>query len=320
MTDFSTANIHCSSIGNIMGKVKKETNKAKSEKALAKAAEHEEKFNALKDHLKEMKTGLNIKTAIASWKEKAEILANTPDVDELSKGAKSHLKRVYGYLKYGKWCASQDKGTKYTNKGNLAEGDSIKLISLLQGQEYVKNEERVQNEYLTGIPDVFVGESIYKAEYVVDLKTSWDIESYLDNLGKPLSSQYWWQIQGYLALTGAKLGEVSYCLVDTPESIINDEKYKLMKRLNCVTDEDPLFVRKAAELTNNLTFSDIPAKDRRLRFFVERDEDAIQKIYRKVEECRKYLAEIEALHMQGEFLALDPTIYQEESDESEEDS
>jgi hypothetical protein len=184
---------------------------------------------------------------------------------------------------------------------------------------YIKNEERIVNGFLTGIPDVFVGESIYKAQYIIDVKSSWDIESYLINLGRPLYSNYWWQIQGYLAITGALVGEVAYCLVNTPQSLINNEVYRLKERMDVVTDEDPAFKIKEKELINNLMFDDIPENDRVLRFLVERDDEAIAKIYKKVEMCREYMIEIEQLHKQGVFLAVQPDT-EEESEENNDDS
>jgi hypothetical protein len=318
MTDFSKTNIHCSSISAIMSNGKGgKSNKEKWETAKDKLYSWQSKYYALDDKKQSQAVGKNMMAKIEKYTQEVADLDKIKDIEMLSDGAKSHLKKVYGYAKYGKWCAASDKGTKYTNKGNLAEVESINLVSRLQGMNYIKNEERISNGYLTGIPDIFVGESIYKAKYIIDVKTSWDIETFLDNLGKPLNSAYWWQIQGYLAITGAELGEVSYCLVDTPQSLINTERYKLLDRLNVLTEDDPLYIEKEKELINNLTFGDMPEKERRLRFLVERDDDAINKIYSKVELCRQYLSEIEEMHLIGEFLAKEP-VQEEEKEQSEE--
>jgi hypothetical protein len=316
MTDFSKTNIHCSSIGLIMSNGRGKTNLEKWQSCIESMILWEGKYNGYDEKKKGQATGLAALKKTQDWKAKAAELEPDKDINPLSIGAKSHLKKIYGYEKYGKWSALSDKGTKFTNKGTLAEIDSIRLISELQGINYQKNEERVQNEFLTGIPDVFVGKSIYEAEYIIDIKSSWDIQTFLDTLGKPLYNLYWWQIQGYLAITGAKIGEVSYCLVDTPTSILNGERRRLLERMDAVTEEDPAFLAKDQELINNMTFGDMPKKDRRIRFLVERDEEAIQKIYSKVTEARKYLQEIEELHQIGEFLAKEPS--KEEPDEENE--
>ncbi len=306
MTDFSKTNIHCSSISNIISDGQGMTPKQKWEKSVEFLNYWQEKYDAIDVSKRHLKTSLKAVERIEFHKKNTALLEIFKDNEPLSTGAMSHLKKVYGYAKYGKWSASVDKGTKYTNKGTLAEQASIDLICRLAEMRLSKNEIRVQNEYLTGIPDLFYGESIYQAEYIIDVKTSWDIETFLDVLGKPLDTGYWWQIQGYMALTGAKLGEVSYCLVNTPESILNHEKYKLKNRMDSVTEEAPEFKEAANKLVNNMTFDDMPETDRRLRFIVERDDAAIEKVYRKVIECRKYLTEIEQLHQQGTFLAKEP--------------
>jgi hypothetical protein len=319
MTDFSKTNIHCSSIGHIMGTGKGKTNMQKWEYSYAKQIELESKYKQMEDRLKDMKSGQKLQQSITDWKAKTEILELVKNDTPLSTTAKSHLKKLYGYQKYGKWCAASDRGTKYTNKGTIAENDSLALLSKVKGVNLVKNEERVNNDFLTGIPDAFIGETIQKAGYIIDVKTSWDIETFLINLGRPLYSLYWWQIQGYLAITGAEVGEVAYCLVNTPQSLINNEVYKLKDRMDVVTDQDPAFLLKEKELINNLMFDDIPESDRVIRFLVERDDEAIQKVYDRVSKCREYLAEVEELHKEGIFLAKEPD-QTEEIEENNQDS
>lgn len=304
MTDFSKTNIHCSSIGNIMsnGRLKK-TPMEIWEYCSNKLSDYTIKFSLLDEKKQTQAGGKKIQGYIEKWTEKVTKWDLLKDQEILSVGAKSHLKKVYAYAKYGKWSASMDKGTKETNKGILAEQDSINLICLLEDKNLQKNEERISNEFLTGIPDLFMGENVTVAQYIIDVKTSWDIETFLNTLGKPLNTAYWWQIQGYMAITGAKLGEVSYCLVNTPESLLNHERYKLKERMDIVTDEDPEYRLEEMKLINNMKFDDIPEKERRIRFLVERDDEAIEKIYKKVLKCREYLSEIEELHLQGTFLA-----------------
>lgn len=299
--DFSSALMHCSTIAYFMVAGKEKTPRQLWEDACESRNEWHVKYAALDERKKGMATGANMLKKIAIWDEKVAILEINKDDEPLSKTAKSYLKRYYAYLKYGKWSASLDKGNKYVNKGKLGEKASIDLISFLDDRPYYKNPERFDDEYLTGEPDVidFRPDGVY----IIDVKTSWDIETFMDCLGKDLSSLYWWQIQGYFALTDAKQGEVSYCLVDTPEPVLKGEKYGLMRRMDVATDENPEY--KAAEkiLVNNMTFGDMPPTHRRIKFTVERDEDAIARIYKRVIKCREYLEEIQTLHQIGTFAA-----------------
>ena len=138
--------------------------------------------------------------------------------------------------------------------------------------------------------------------YIYDAKTSWDVETFFDNLDKDLNPLYWWQIQGYMALTGCDFSEVSYCLVNTPEVLLEGEKYALLKRFDVVSEEDPTFKKAYSELLNNMTFDDMPIEARRLKFTVERDEEAIQRIYKRIKKCREYIFRLQEQHKYFEYL------------------
>lgn len=301
--DFSNALMHCSIIGFFMCEGVTKSPKQIYEETVQKRDEWQTKYNVLTERLQGMKKGQTMLVKIDALNEKIAELEPTKNDEPLPQTAKSYLKKYYAYLKYGKWSAGLDKGNKYTNKGKLAEEDSITLLSRLDKIFLQKNEIRLENEFLTGIPDIFIGEDIFNAEYLYDVKTSWDIETFFDNLDKDLNSLYWWQMQGYMALTNCKRAEVSYCLVNTPETLLQGEKFNLLSRFDVISEEDPSFKKAYGELLNNMTFDDMPIEARRLRFVVERDEEAIQKIYKRVEMCREYLAKLQKLHAKGTFEA-----------------
>lgn len=303
MMDFSNALMHCSIIGYFMCEGVNKTPKQIYEEAVAKRDEWRTKYNALTERLQGMANGKKMLAKIDAWNEKIAELEPTKNDEPLSQTAKSYLKKYYAYLKYGKWSAALDKGNKYTNKGKLAEEDSITLLSRLDKIFLQKNEERLENEFLTGIPDILVRDNELRVIYIYDAKTSWDVETFFDNLDKDLNPLYWWQLQGYMALTGCKVSEVSYCLVNTPEVLLEGEKFNLLRRFDVVSEEDVSFKKAYSELLNNMTFDDMPIQERRLKFTVERDEEAIQKIYKRVQMCREYLARLQELHAKGTFEA-----------------
>jgi hypothetical protein len=100
-----------------------------------------------------------------------------------------------------------------------------------------------------------------------------------------------------MALSGANTAYIAYCLVDTPQSIIEGEKYRLLKAMDVVSEEDPDFKEAATRIELNMTFSDIPKEERVLIFRVERSETIISKIYERVEKAREFLAEFEEMHL-----------------------
>lgn len=298
--DFSNSLMHCSTIAYFMQPGREKTPKQKWEEAVEDLQVADSKYNNLEEKKKNQAPGQKLLKKICDLKVLVAELAKNKDEDPLSKSAKGYLKRYYGYLKYGKWSASLDKGNKYTNKGKLGEPAAIELVSFLDNKLLQKNQTRFDNEFLTGEPDIIDNSGEL---YLYDVKTSWDIETFTENLGKDLNPLYWWQIQGYMALTGAKSGEVSYCLVNTPESILEQEKYNLWRRMDVATQENPEYKQAEILLVNNMSFDDIPPQERRLKFIVERDEEAIQAIYRRVPKCREYMAELHELHMKGVFMA-----------------
>lgn len=298
--DFSKALVRCSAIAPIMT-VNDRSPKVKYEALSLVHAEEMVKYEEMGERKQGMANGLKKAAKIAGLEHEIGKLEPHKTEDPLAPGAKSFLKRLYGELKYGKQSYKKEIGTKYTTKGKMVEQQSLELIGFLDGQNYVKNEIRLTNEFISGVPDSHIGESIYNAIYVPDVKSSWDLETFLENLGKPLNRQYWWQLQGYFGLTHALGGEVSYCLINTPPSIIEQERMNLAKRMDVVTDEDPAFKEAEAILINNLTFDDMSQRERRLKFEVNRDDAAIQNVYDKVPQCREYLSEIQELHLSGFF-------------------
>jgi hypothetical protein len=273
------------------------TPKQQYEDAVATLSDMVAKYDALEQRLKDMKSGQSLLAKIVSLEKKVADLKVHRNDEPLSQTAKSYLAKVYAEVKYGKRSMQQLKGNKYTEKGKLVEEDGIDLVCLLDRRMLRKNDVRLTNEFLTGEPDLYLGEDIRNAEYVIDIKCPWDVETFFGNLGSPLNSDYFWQMQGYFALTNAPEGEVSYTLVSAPVDLILEEKRKLFYKLGVVTEEDPEFQRQFRELINNMTFEEMPPEHRRLKFPVQRDQALIEKVYGKVEQCRVYLSELERMHL-----------------------
>jgi hypothetical protein len=210
------------------------------------------------------------------------------DAGELSKTAKTALIGTYIREVYGR---EKDITTKQMSKGIIGEDKGIELLSRHQGEIYSKNETRYNNEYLTGHPDI-----ITQDNRIIDTKLSFDLWTFLPNITESLDKGYYYQLQGYMALTGAQSGSIAYVLVDTPQEIIEQEKYYLLKRMNCISEESPEYIEAAAGLEINMIYPDIPLEQRVLIFKVDRDDEVIDKIYEKIRKCRVFLQEFSLLH------------------------
>jgi hypothetical protein len=299
--DFSDALVRCHAIYYIVAPGKEKTPKQKYEDWQALLVEEMAKYDEMGERKQGMANGLKKAAKIAGIEYEIKQLEPRKHIDPINQQAKSYLKRLYGELKYGKTSQGKGKDNKYVNKGNLVEKDSLALISFLDGEGYEKNEVRLKNEFLTGVPDSYRGENVYNAYYIPDVKSSWDWETFAEVIGNPLNPLYWWQMQGYFDLTGSEEGEVSFCLVNTPDSIIEEEKYRLARRMDAITTESPEYKLAEAMLINNMTFDNIPPIERRIKFEVKRDDAAIEKIHNTVPKCRDYLFELQEMHLTGHF-------------------
>ena len=297
MTDFTKTLIRCSSIGLIMAAPQgnRKSPMQKYEDAVLKLEQERTKYYDMKN--KQTVTAIKKQETITQLEWHIEELEKHKDDEILSEGCKTYLKEVYAWQKYGKKPYFQARGNKFTEKGILAEDQSLDILSKLDGYLYVKNDLRLSNEYITGEIDTFQGESIINAEKIIDVKSSWDIKTFFANLGEELDTRYWWQMQGYLALTGCEVGEINYILPSMPETLFNGERDRLLRSMEVVTEEDEAFKFKLQDLIRSCYFEDMPLQDRRIKFVVERDDESIAKIYKKVEKCREYLEEIENMHL-----------------------
>lgn len=278
VTNWDEAYIRCSCIGKIMAN-------GRGTVLTEKQAAELERLSSLDELTDKQQETLKV------------LLEKRDATPSLSDTCKSYLKEVYMYYKYGKESVGGSERSRYTIKGRSVEDESIMLLSRLDEQSYEKNQKRFQNDYLTGEPDILVSSQDGNIVKVIDIKSSWDGNTLLSNIGSPLNPLYFYQVQGYMALTGAQKAEVAYVLVNMPQEIINGEKSRIFKTMNPATEENVDYKKAIARLEHNMTFDEIPIRERVIRFKVDRDEDLINKIYERVQQCRNWLHEFERIHL-----------------------
>lgn len=215
-------------------------------------------------------------------------LKSDKDAGKLSLTCQKELVKVYNRLKYGR---EYDVYTKEMAKGKIAEPDSILMVSKVEGVWYEKNKEPKENEWFTGTPDIFSGVSIHEAEDVSDIKTCWDLETFGDKIIDGVSNANIAQLNVYYDLTGAKGGNIFFVLPDCPPQLLEAEKYKLLRSMDVVSEENPEYKEAAHKLQMCLTYPDIPIEERVFKVPVPRDEELIQKMKDKVPKLRAWLAE-----------------------------
>jgi hypothetical protein len=266
--NFDDYKFRCSSLGSIMSAGKSSI----TEKQLAFIGE------------------LQGKTKLTE-KQNAELtrLIKKRDNPELSTTCKSYLVECYVSEVFGR---EKEVYSKYTEKGLAVEEDAITLYSRVKKQFFKKNEERIYNKWIQGEPDLFEGESILKAKSIIDLKSSWDLFAFFKAKLSNINTDYEWQLTGYMDLTGADQSHLAYCLIDTPDPLINKEANKLMWDMGAATSESPEYLEAREALEKNMRFSDIPMVDRVHERFIRRDDFKIRAIPDRVTECREWLNEL----------------------------
>jgi hypothetical protein len=209
---------------------------------------------------------------------------------DLSETAKKHLWEVYIEEKWGR---SEDITTKQMEKGHLVEQEIIDILSFLDDTPYKKNEERKENEWIQGCPDIVA------VAHLDDAKGSWKPKTFAPFIVNPIGKDNLYQMNGYLWLWDKPKGYISRALVNCPEMLLQNELRKLLFNMNVISDEDPGYKEAAAELIRNLTYDDIPLHERIISREVIRDESIINQIPDKVKKAREYLAWMESVHMSG---------------------
>lgn len=205
----------------------------------------------------------------------------------LSKTCTTYLQELFVEKVYGR---KKLIISKYIEKGLMVEEQAVTLYSRVKKTFFRKNEERLFNEFVTGIPDTFEGKSIHEADATVDMKSSWDLFTFSKTKFEKVDADYYWQGQTYMALTGAKVHKLIYCLIDTPDVMVQDEKRKLSWKMGLVDqDTNDDYLEACAEIDRLSNYSDIPMGEKINEIIIDRDEKAIASIYERVEQCREWM-------------------------------
>lgn len=140
---------------------------------------------------------------MTSAKSKTEILSVT---------AKSYIKQLAKEEYFG---YRTQINSKYIDKGQQQEHDSIELVNAVRMENYSKHIGRVSNEYLTGECDILADDMI------IDVKTSWSLDTWPELPEQGVNSDYEWQMRAYMMLYDKPQAEVIYCMVTTDPDLLS---------------------------------------------------------------------------------------------------
>ena len=179
--------------------------------------------------------------------------------ETLSAGCKTYIKELVKEDLFG-YKSTID--SKYLTKGIDLEDASIDLYNEVHGTLYLKNTERLENEFITGECDINAEDKI------IDIKSSWSLETFPASPDDVNNKDYEWQLRGYMMLYNKPKAELAYCMVSTPDYLLKEwDNLDIHK----VDKHDP-FLR-----VTTISF--------------ERDRDKERQIMDRVIECGKFYIE-----------------------------
>ncbi len=193
--------------------------------------------------------------------------------------------------------------SKYLEKGILNEVGAIELVNRVHGTNFVKNDVRMHNDYITGECDCI------SEDEIIDVKCSWDLNTfynacifdYLD---------YEWQLRAYMELYDRPKASVVYCLTDMPDHMLLSELNKasfpydgdlpdfigirIVKRAIFDKDNFARFMELAPINRNNVIkeidkFVHIPIEERVFKYQFHRDHTLTETMYLRIQAAREFL-------------------------------
>jgi hypothetical protein len=134
--------------------------------------------------------------------------------DPLSETAKSEIRKIakqdfFGY--------ELNIKTKPMIKGTDWEHEGIKLLNDVRfTNKYVKNNLRVENEYMSGCCDIITD------DLIIDIKSSWSLDTFPATPSEGDNSDYEWQGRAYMWLYDRPSFELVYTMYDTDDTLLTD--------------------------------------------------------------------------------------------------
>jgi hypothetical protein len=175
--------------------------------------------------------------------------------ETLSETTKTYLKEWLTSEIYG---VQKNIQSKYLTKGVMLENEAIdRVVEWLDMPLMLKNEKHFEDNNFQGTPDLFLND-----DTVIDIKCSWDCFTFPLFETEIPTTDYYYQMQVYMLLTGRTKAKLIYVLLNTPDGLSYDETFD---------------------------YSNIDKKYRIKVFDIDFEHDIIEALIIRVKESRKYI-------------------------------
>lgn len=227
--------------------------------------------------------------------EELELRAAAPF--ELSETAKALVRKVWlrRELGYNEPLISDE-----LLKGQMCEQDALAILTMA-GQnslaphvpDYgfrIKNNTKYESDFFTGTPDVVIPESKVIFGAVEDVKSSFSLRTFISAEPNKL---YYTQGQVYMHLTGTNNFGLAYCLVETPEELLERMEKKFLRAYG-YDEDNPHYIEAVRQLRFN--HIELPRRlhsQHLVRYFkFSLDEDFINELIKRVKLASNYYEEL----------------------------
>ena len=233
-----------------------------------------------KNELEARKNDPNANPLTDKMLEKLDELIQIEANPELPQGAKTYCQEWIKTQIYGEQPRTD---FKYTSKGLEMEDDALAFVAENFGYGMlIKNEIRKSDEFITGETDN------EQSDHTIDTKCSWSPSSF-PLFDTELETAYYWQGLGYMHLYCKPKHKVFYCLMNTPDHLIENE-FKSLNYKNGYSEDEAEAVYN--ELVEKMTFDDLPVEMRIKAFEIEFNQEKINQVIERVKLCRTYIKSI----------------------------
>ncbi len=279
MIDFENFKVNCSQIKHLMGNVR--WNKPPTESEIKKL------FGTLGRDYGELSEAM--KSAAR------EILKKAIDYDpKMPSGSiLNDLVLIYAYEMYGKSPVPKGNESPHQlDKGTMAEPESIKVLAANDGVDYQKNEQLFQNKWFKGIPDVIVRDKNGKTLKIIEVKTSYDLPSFILTKYLNEKQENIYETMGYMDILGCRNAEIVHVLVDMPEKIINFEEKRLRDKYKTFEYDEETILDRLSTRLGDMEYSGVPDEYKIFRRPVIYNKYSMQNVKRRATTSKKWLKNI----------------------------
>lgn len=296
MTDFTNWKCRCSSISKMMSNSKE--NAPLTDLQVIRLRELEKKADC--DEIT-VKQRAEMTELIGKRTRSADVI--------LSDICIAYLLEAYAWETERMCSITKEIDVEYFDRGRKTEPESVELLGFVDNTPYVKNEERFENAFLSGIPDVLEiggraliddsgGSEIYWTKRVREIKSTKDYPTFLYKIHKGLDPGNMEQAQGYGDILECGDLGVAFTLPTMPEEMRNGYKMKLAYKMNAAIDQDPEFEKAWANLERSMIFKHMPPEKRVYKIpvdpFTERERTGV---YDRVKICREWLNNFHKMYL-----------------------